>query len=74
MDREQLQGTLAANHLPDLESLIDDLNFASCFSRLLDRERSDEQRERMNHLLDVVKELSKLGIYDDVMALWRGSP
>jgi hypothetical protein len=74
MDQERLEAALAANDLPDLQTLIDDLDFASGFSKLLNRERSDEQCERMDRLLTVVKKLGNLGLYDDVLAVWRGRP
>ena len=72
MDQQEIEAALAAQGLGDLETLLDDLDFVSFIAKLPDRERTDEQHQRMNRVLSVTKELESLGLYDDVMALWRG--
>ena len=71
MSQEQLEAELGANGL-DLETLLDDLDFASGIAGLPDRQRTDEQHARMNDILRVMSELESLGLHDDLMALWRG--
>ena len=70
MTQEQLEAELAANRL-DLETLLDDFDFASGFAKLRESERSDEQKQRMDQLLTVVKQVGDLGLYDEVLSVWR---